>query len=218
MQVGANLGKHGYLPEIAQATQDIDIQVVFCNAGYMLTGFFETKCGLPDRICVPCCSCVQTCLTAHICRSLDDQLTNLECNATSAVSITHHYLRLMVCAALQMPKPAVAVTAKLATALQRAKQLKGCFVFTSSAAAAIVSPFTVMYAASKSFLSTFGASLAAEVRHAGIDVLVFHPSPVRTRCSPADCSSKYCNAAAAAAAACCFCCISAAASAPCGRW
>ena len=38
-----------------------------------------------------------------------------------------------------------------------------------------------MYAASKSFLSTFGASLAAEVRHAGIDVLVFHPSPVSTR-------------------------------------
>ena len=54
-------------------------------------------------------------------------------------------------------------------------------VLTSSAAAAIVSPMTVMYAATKSFLSSFGASLAVEVKHAGVDVLVFHPSPVNTR-------------------------------------
>ena len=44
-----------------------------------------------------------------------------------------------------------------------------------------MSPFTVLYAATKSFLSTFGASLAAEVKHAGIDVLVFHPLPVNSR-------------------------------------
>lgn len=61
------------------------------------------------------------------------------------------------------------------------KGLKGCFVFTSSAAAAMPSPFTVLYAATKSFLSAFGASLAAEVRHHGIDVLVVHPSPVRSK-------------------------------------
>jgi len=65
--------------------------------------------------------------------------------------------------------------------LQTAKQLRGCFVYTSSAAACIVSPFTVLYAATKAFLSAFGAGLAAEVRHKGIDVLVFHPSPVATR-------------------------------------
>ena len=40
-QVGADLGKPGYLEVVAQATQDIDVQVLFCNAGYMLTGFFE---------------------------------------------------------------------------------------------------------------------------------------------------------------------------------
>jgi short-subunit dehydrogenase len=39
----------------------------------------------------------------------------------------------------------------------------------------------VLYAATKSFISSFGASLAAEVRELGIDVLVFHPSPVATR-------------------------------------
>ena len=43
VQVGANLGKHGYLPQIAEATADISVQIVFCNAGYMITGFFETK-------------------------------------------------------------------------------------------------------------------------------------------------------------------------------
>ena len=64
---------------------------------------------------------------------------------------------------------------------QVAKGQRGCIVFTSSAAAAIASPFTALYAATKSFLSAFGASLAVEVRHRGIDVLVFHPSPVATR-------------------------------------
>lgn len=40
-QVGVNLGQPGgYLDTIAKGTADIDIQVVFCNAGYVLTGFF----------------------------------------------------------------------------------------------------------------------------------------------------------------------------------
>lgn len=42
MQVGVNLGKPGYLEQIASATADIDVQLLFCNAGYMLTGFFES--------------------------------------------------------------------------------------------------------------------------------------------------------------------------------
>ena len=65
------------------------------------------------------------------------------------------------------------------------RKLRGCIVFTSSAAAAIASPFTALYAATKAFMSSFGASLAVEVRHRGIDVLVFHPSPVATRRAPA---------------------------------
>lgn len=132
-KVGVNLGKPGYMDAIAKQTRDIDIQVVFCNAGYVLTGFF---------VDVPA----------------DQQMCNLECNAVSAVQVTHLLLGRM-----------------------RAKKLRGCFVYTSSAAAMIPNPFSVLYASTKSFLSAFGASLAAEVRPHGIDVLVFHPSPVATR-------------------------------------
>lgn len=90
--------------------------------------------------------------------SLERQLENMECNATSAVALTHVLLQGML-----------------------DKGLRGCLVYTSSAAAAIPSPFSVLYAGTKSFLSSFGASLASEVRPAGIDVLVFHPSPVASR-------------------------------------
>eukprot|EP00884_Botryococcus_braunii_P009153 jgi/Botrbrau1/18239/Bobra.53_1s0093.1 len=131
-KVPVNLGAPGYLEQIQKATADIDVQLIFNNAGYMLTGFFQTK-------------------------PLQQQLANMECNATSAVAITHHFVEKMV-----------------------AKKLAGCVVFTSSAAAAIVSPMTALYAATKAFLSSFGASLAIELRHTGIDVLVFHPSPVDT--------------------------------------
>lgn len=65
--------------------------------------------------------------------------------------------------------------------LQVEQKLRGCFVYTSSAAAMMPSPFTVLYAATKSFISSFAASLAAEVKHHGIDVCVIHPSPVATR-------------------------------------
>lgn len=42
VQVGVDLATPGFMPSIAEATQDIDVQIVFCNAGYMLTGFFHT--------------------------------------------------------------------------------------------------------------------------------------------------------------------------------
>lgn len=71
--------------------------------------------------------------------------------------------------------------------MQIDKKMKGCIVFTSSAAACIPSPFGVTYAATKSFLSSFGASLAPEVKKLGIDVMVAHPSPVSSRyCSVSD--------------------------------
>lgn len=44
-QVAANLGKEGYLEDITKATDDIDVQLVFNNAGYLLTGFFHNRCG-----------------------------------------------------------------------------------------------------------------------------------------------------------------------------
>ncbi|KAL3143531.1 hypothetical protein ABBQ38_002330 [Trebouxia sp. C0009 RCD-2024] len=133
-KVAVDLSESGkYLEPIAEATKDIDVQLIFNNAGYMLTGFFERW-------------------------ALKDHLQNIECNSTSAVAITHHFLSQMI-----------------------DKKLKGCIVFTSSAAACIPSPFGVTYAATKSFLSSFGASLAPEVKASGIDVMVAHPSPVASR-------------------------------------
>ncbi|DBB17130.1 TPA: hypothetical protein ACH3X3_014207 [Trebouxia sp. C0006] len=133
-KVAVNLSESGaYLGPIKEATDDIDVQLIFSNAGYILTGFFEKW-------------------------TLEHHLQNIECNSTSAVAITHHFLGQLI-----------------------DKKLKGCIVFTSSAAACIPSPFGVTYAATKSFLSSFGASLAPEVKHLGIDVMVAHPSPVSSR-------------------------------------
>ena len=43
-QVPADLGQPGsYLDQIEKATADIDVQLVFCNAGYVLAGFVEKR-------------------------------------------------------------------------------------------------------------------------------------------------------------------------------
>jgi len=132
-EIGVNLGKTGYLAEIEEATKDICVQVVFANAGYMLTGFFIDS-------------------------PLERQLANIECNAVSSVSVTHHFVKRMV-----------------------AEGKTGCVVYTSSAAACMPSPFTALYSATKSFISAFAAGLAAEVKSKGVDICVVHPSPVATR-------------------------------------
>ena len=126
-------GKTGYMETIASATKDVVPTLIFCNAGYVLTGFFwETP--------------------------IEKLMANVECNACSCVKIAHHFVRRMVDAKKQ-----------------------GAVVITSSAAAAMPSPFTVLYASTKAFLSSFGASLAAEVKSKGIDVCVVHPSPIASR-------------------------------------
>jgi short-subunit dehydrogenase len=104
------------MPAIIEATKDIDVQIVFNNAGYIVTGFFD-----------------QT--------QLDAQLANMECNATACVKVTHHFLQKML-----------------------AKNLKGCFLFTSSVSGYIPNPFAVMYGATKSFVSQFAASLVSHSR------------------------------------------------------
>jgi short-subunit dehydrogenase len=59
------------MPGIIKATEDIDIPIIFNNAGYIVTGFFD-----------------QT--------TLDAQLANVECNATATVKVTHHFLKKML--------------------------------------------------------------------------------------------------------------------------
>lgn len=134
-KVGCDLSAPGgkYMDTIAKQTRDIDVQLVFCNAGYILPGFFHT-------------------------RSQEQVAANVECNASSAVRVTHHFLRRLLDA-----------------------NLPGCFVFTSSASAVLPSPFAVTYASTKAFVSMFAASLGPEVKSRGIDVLAVHPSPVASR-------------------------------------
>lgn len=64
--VGAN-----YMEDIIKATEDIDVQAIFNNAGYIVTGFFEQQ-------------------------PLQRQLNNVECNATASVAVTHHFLKKLI--------------------------------------------------------------------------------------------------------------------------
>jgi short-subunit dehydrogenase len=131
--VGVNLGKAGeYMGPIVEATKDIEVNLVFNNAGYILPGLFAET-------------------------DLEKLKMNFECNATCAISITHHFLRLM-----------------------QSRKSKGLITFTSSAAAYLLGPTATMYSCSKAFLTNFAITLAAEVKDIGIDVVVVHPSPINS--------------------------------------
>jgi short-subunit dehydrogenase len=122
-----------YLKEIDAATQDLEcIPILFNNAGFLVTGFFDQA-------------------------PLGKLLANMECNATAAVNITHHFC------------------AKLVT-----QKKKGCIVFTSSVAGFIPTPFSGMYGATKAFVSQLACSLHIELSSLGIDVCAVHPSPVNS--------------------------------------
>jgi len=134
IDVGVSLSPGvNYMKEIEKATENLCIQVIFNNAGYIQTGFFEQI-------------------------SVERQLANVECNATSATAITHHFLKRLI-----------------------SEEKKGCIVFTSSVVAYMPSPFSVTYGATKAYLSSFASSLAIENRAKGIDVCCIHPSPVASR-------------------------------------
>eukprot|EP00607_Mallomonas_marina_P008584 CAMPEP_0182420228 /NCGR_PEP_ID=MMETSP1167-20130531/4875_1 /TAXON_ID=2988 /ORGANISM="Mallomonas Sp, Strain CCMP3275" /LENGTH=291 /DNA_ID=CAMNT_0024595905 /DNA_START=146 /DNA_END=1021 /DNA_ORIENTATION=- len=63
--------KTDYMKDIIDGTKDINIGIIFNNAGYIVTGFFD-----------------QT--------NIDSQLANMECNATACVKVTHHFLQRML--------------------------------------------------------------------------------------------------------------------------
>lgn len=71
--VGVNLGAKNqeYMTEIVEKTKDIDVNLLFNNAGYICTGLFADT-------------------------EFERLRTNMECNAGCAVPITHHFLRLMI--------------------------------------------------------------------------------------------------------------------------
>lgn len=132
-KVGVDMSKPDFMKGIVSATEDIDVNIVINNAGYIKTGFF---CG----------------------STFGAQLANHNVNATAAIECTHHF-------ATQM----------------RAKKLRGCITFTSSPAGFMPAPLSVLYGATKAYLTSFAQSLAAEVNGDGIDVSVVHPSPTATR-------------------------------------
>ncbi|GJQ13585.1 hypothetical protein GpartN1_g5376.t1 [Galdieria partita] len=121
-----------YMKKIMQATEDICIQVVFNNAGYLSMGFFRQQ-------------------------DIEKLIGNLECNALSAIRITHHFMKRMI-----------------------ENGCPGCICFTASAVSFLPSPFASMYGASKALISHFVSSLAVEARDNHIDVLAVHPSYTRT--------------------------------------
>lgn len=60
-----------YMDKIKKITSDINVQCVFNNAGFIVTGFYESS---PEG----------------------KQMANLECNATASAKIAHHFIGRMV--------------------------------------------------------------------------------------------------------------------------
>ena len=122
-----------YMEAIEKATKDIEVPIVFNNAGFMVTGFLDQA-------------------------PIGKLQANMECNATACLNISHFFVQKLV-----------------------ANKKKGCIVFTSSVAGFIPTPFAVMYASTKAFVSQFAASLHIECQPLGIDVCAIHPSPVASQ-------------------------------------
>ncbi|KAF2070017.1 hypothetical protein CYY_008661 [Polysphondylium violaceum] len=87
-----------------------------------------------------------------------DKIEMLECNSIAPMRIAEHYYRKW---------------------LDQGRR-RGAIIFTSSSTAVCPTPFSVMYASSKSFLSTFAESLSIEARHQSIDILAIRPGLVKT--------------------------------------
>mmetsp|Transcript_1293 Transcript_1293/g.2959 ORF Transcript_1293/g.2959 Transcript_1293/m.2959 type:complete len:330 (+) Transcript_1293:64-1053(+) len=70
--VGVDLGRSdgAYMDAVRDATRELDVGVVFCNAGFITTGFFAET-------------------------SAARLLANVECNSTSAVRVAHHFAPLL---------------------------------------------------------------------------------------------------------------------------
>ncbi|CAK0870539.1 unnamed protein product [Prorocentrum cordatum] len=67
-QVKADLsdGSGAWMADVKEATKDVSVQIVFNNAGFILTGFFEQH-------------------------PAEKQLANFHCNLTANVLLTHHF-------------------------------------------------------------------------------------------------------------------------------
>jgi len=158
-KVAVNLGlvPETFLPAIQKAIADIDVQIVFNNAGYSaFPARAPARARLKAKRSPWFIATVKTGFFLDV--SLEQGLLNHNCNATSAVAITHLLGNQML-----------------------NKHLRGCICYTSSPAGFTPTPFTVLYGSTKAFLTEFAMSIAAELSPQGIDVCVVHPSPVASR-------------------------------------
>lgn len=60
-----------YMKQIKRATRGIDVQLIFNNAGFIVTGFFDSQ-------------------------PIEKHLVNIECNTTASVRITHYFVSNML--------------------------------------------------------------------------------------------------------------------------
>ena len=68
--VPCNLGKPGYMDQINEYTKDKDVQILFCNAGFMMTGFYTSK-------------------------PIEAHLINYNCNVTCHIELAYEYTKRM---------------------------------------------------------------------------------------------------------------------------
>jgi len=109
-------------------------------------------------------------------------ITTSECNSTSAVKISHHFINRLI-----------------------NEKRRGLVTFTSSSGGFMPSPMAAIYGSSKALMTEsvathsplkhllqqlilifvtqnrFATSIACEVKDYGIDVVVVHPSPINSR-------------------------------------
>lgn len=66
-KLGCDLSKGPYLEEIQEGTKDLNIQLIFNNAGFITVGMLHKT-------------------------ALGRNLANFECNATASIKLTHHFV------------------------------------------------------------------------------------------------------------------------------
>jgi short-subunit dehydrogenase len=138
--IGVNLSSpdpETYLQPLRELVSTLtNVRLLFNNAGYIQPGLFYGV-------------------------SMDKQLANMHCNATSSICLTHFFLRHL----LSLP-------------LTSGTKKRGFIGFTSSSAGFLPTPISGMYGATKTMLTSFASAIATETKQDGIDVCCVHPSPI----------------------------------------
>jgi uncharacterized protein len=99
--------------------------------------------------------------------SLEDQSTMIRLNALALLELTHHLLPPMIA------------------------RRRGTIINVSSTAGFQPMPYVAVYAATKSFVTSFSMALAEELRASGVRVVTLCPGPTRTVAAEQDPRSEF---------------------------